>query len=117
VLAGPDGKILSTVEGYTEASRFQEQLQRTLAGLSNPEWMSRDYDEAAKAVAASEYARAVSLLKNVLEDNGDRPVQVKARQLLTDIEQQGASRLAQAKQLEDKGQTPEALDTLTQLAR
>src|SRR5262249_43142180 len=34
VLAAPDGKILGTLEGYTEAGRFHEQLQRALASVT-----------------------------------------------------------------------------------
>src|SRR5438270_2814606 len=64
VLAAPDGKILGTLEGYLEGARFQEHLQRVLAGLSNPEWMQRDYLDATKAIAAADYARAFALLKS-----------------------------------------------------
>jgi thioredoxin-like negative regulator of GroEL len=117
VLAGPDGKILGTLEGYMDAARFQDHLQRALASLGNPEWMKRDYDEAARAISLSDYSRAVALLKSVTEDGKNRPIQVKARQLLNDLEQQAAGRLARAKQLEDKGQTTEALDILTELLR
>ncbi len=117
VLAAPDGKIIGTVEGYVEAGRFQEHLQRALVAAGNPEWMARDYEEAAKAVAAGDPARAVALLKSVAEDGKDRPVQVKARQLLSELEQQAAARLAQARQLEDKGQTPQAMDALAELLR
>jgi predicted Zn-dependent protease len=42
---------------------------------------------------------------------------VKSRQLLQDLEQQAAGRLARAKQLVDKGQTEEAMQTVTQLIR
>jgi thioredoxin-related protein len=117
VLAAPDGKILGTLEGYMEAPRFQEQLRRVLAGLSNPEWMTRDYQEAAKAIAASDYARAIALLKSIAEDGKNRPVQVKAGQLLNDLEQQAAGRLVHARQLDDKGQTSEAITTLSELLR
>jgi thioredoxin-like negative regulator of GroEL len=117
VLAGPDGKILGTVEGFQDAVRFHENLQRALAAVSNPEWMLRDYQAAAKAIAASDYARAVALLKSIVEDNKGRPVQVKAGQLLKDLEQQAAGRLAHARQLNDKGQTSEAMDTLTDTLR
>src|SRR5438876_61198 len=75
VLAGPDGKILGTQEGYMEAPRFLEQLQRVLVSVSNPEWMTRDYQEAAKAIDASDYARAIALLKSVTEDGKERSVQ------------------------------------------
>src|SRR5262249_1250784 len=56
VLAAPDGKILGTLEGYMEAPRLHEHLQRVLASLSNPEWMKRDYQEASKAIASADYA-------------------------------------------------------------
>jgi thioredoxin-like negative regulator of GroEL len=117
VLAASDGKILATLEGYMDAFRFHEQLQRALVSVSNPEWMNRDYQEAGKAMAASDYARAVALLKGIVEDGQNRPTQGKARQLLNDLEQQAAGRLARAKQLEDKGQTTEAIETLTDLVR
>jgi tetratricopeptide (TPR) repeat protein len=117
VLAASDGKILATLEGYMEPIRFHEQLQRALVSVSNPEWMNRDYLEAGKAVAGSDYARAVALLKGVTEDGQNRPIQLKARQLLNELDQQAATRLARAKQYEDKGQTTEAMETLTELVR
>ncbi len=117
VLAASDGKILATLEGYLEPIRFHEQLQRALVSVSNPEWMNRDYLEAGKAVAGADYARAVALLKGVTEDGQNRPIQLKARQLLNELDQQAATRLARAKQYEDKGQTTEAMETLTELVR
>jgi thioredoxin-like negative regulator of GroEL len=117
VLAAPDGKILGTMEGFQDAVRFHENLQRALAAVSNPEWMQRDYEAAAKAVTASDYARAVALLKAITEDGKARPVQLKAGQLLKNLEQQAAGRLAQARRLNDRGQTAEAVDTLTETVR
>jgi thioredoxin-like negative regulator of GroEL len=117
VLAAPDGKILGTLEGFMEAPRFLEQLQRALASVSSPEWMARDYQEATKAIAASDYSKAVALLKVVLEDRMERPVQLKARQLLQDLEQQAGARLARARQLVERGQSTEAIDTVTELVR
>jgi len=117
VLAAPDGKILGTIEGFQDATHFHENLQRALAAVSNPEWMLRDYQIAAKAIAASDYARAVALLKSIVEDAKGRPVQLKAAQLLKSLEQQAAGRLAHARQLNDRGQTAEAMDTLTETVR
>jgi thioredoxin-related protein len=117
VLAGPDGKIVGTLEGYLDAGRLQEQLNRVLADLNNPEWMQRDYQEAGKAIASADYARAIALLKSVNEDGRDRPVQTKARQLLQDLEQQAAGKLARAKQLEEHGQTSDAINTVSELLR
>src|SRR5262249_45306929 len=75
VLAAPDGKILGTLEGYQDAARFHENLQRALASVSNPEWMLRDYQAATAAIASADYARAVALLKSIGEDGKTRPVQ------------------------------------------
>jgi thioredoxin-like negative regulator of GroEL len=117
VFAAPDGQILDTFSGYVEVPALAEHLKRTLARVSNPEWMQRDYQDAAKAVAASDYPRAVPLLKRILEDGKQRPLQVKAQQLLQGIEQQAADRLVRVKQLNDKGQTAEATEALTELLR
>lgn len=117
VMAAPDGKILVTVDGYKDASQFVDYLQRALGTLHNPEWMARDYEAATKAIADSDYSRAVALLKSVLEDGKNRPIQIKAQQQLDDLEQQAATRLARAKQQHDKGQTAEALESVSDLLR
>jgi thioredoxin-like negative regulator of GroEL len=117
VLASPDGKILDVQVGFIEAAPFQEKLQKVLNAATNPDWMVRDYDGAAKAIASSDYARAIALLQHILEDDKQRPIQAKARQLLQDLEQQAAGRIARAKQLVDKGNTTEAVETLTELIR
>jgi thioredoxin-like negative regulator of GroEL len=117
VLADAERKILGTMEGYVEAPRFQEKLARALGRVANPEWMVRDYQEAVKAFGAPDYAKAVTLLKGVLEDGKARPVQEKARQLLSTIEKQAATKLARARELNDKGQSTEAVTALTELVR
>src|SRR5262249_26233219 len=78
VLAGSDGKIIGTLEGYLDASRLHDQLQRVLTVVANPEWMNRDYQEANKAIQATDPARAIALLKSIVEDGKDRAVQVRA---------------------------------------
>ena len=117
VLASPEGKILDVIEGFKEPAPLQEHLHRALTLVSNPEWMQCDYQEAGKAIGSSDYSRAIALLKNVLQDGKERPIQVKARQILEDLEQQSAGRLARAKQLADKGETTEAIDKMTELIR
>jgi tetratricopeptide (TPR) repeat protein len=114
IIAAADGKILAFLEGYQDARPLHDHLQRALA-MQTPDWMARDFQEASKAIAAGQYATAVSLLKKVLEDGKDRPVQTKAKAVLDEIEQQAAGRLVRVKQLEDKGQYPEAIDLLTEL--
>jgi thioredoxin-like negative regulator of GroEL len=117
VLAGPDGKIIGVLEGYQEPPRLAEQLQKVASGYASPEWMLRDYQEAAKAILASDYSRAIALLKSIVQDGRDRSVQVKARQVLQDLEQQAAGRLARAKSLQDRGQSADAAEALTDLLR
>jgi len=116
ILAGNDGKILGWVEGYMEVARMSEHLQRASV-VQTPDWMARDYNEASKSLTAGDHSRAVTLLKNIVEDGKDRPVQGKAREILQEIEMQAAGRLERARQLDEKGQTLEALDLVTELLR
>jgi thioredoxin-related protein len=119
ILAAPDGKILMTVEGFQEAVKFQENLQRVLASVGNPEWMQRDYQIAAKAIAERDYGKGVALLKAILDDGraAKTPVQANAANLLKQVEQQAASELSRAKQLVDQGRTGEASGVLTKLVK
>ena len=117
VFAGSEGKILSVQTGYVAAAPMQELLQQLLVVAGAPEWMDRDYRLAAQAVAATEYGRAITLLKSVTQDGKQRPIQLKARQLLKDLEGQAAVELARARQLVDKGQKMEALETTNEVLR
>lgn len=114
IIAAADGKIIAFVEGYVEAKQLLEHLSRSLA-VQTPDWMARDYQEASKAVGTGDYAKAVSLLKGLLVDGKDRPVQNKARVVLDEIEQQAAGRLVRVRQLQDKGEYELAMDLLTEL--
>jgi hypothetical protein len=53
----------------------------------------------------------------VLVDGKTRPIQEKAKQLLTEIEKQAAGKLARARQLSDKGQTTEAIAGFTEVVK
>jgi thioredoxin-like negative regulator of GroEL len=117
LLAAPDGKILGVIEGYLEAGRLNDHLVRAVQTAATPDWMARDMQEATKSMAGGEYARAVTLLKGIGQDGKTRPVQVKARQMLGELEQQAAGRLARARQMQDNGQSLEAIDTLTSLMK
>jgi thioredoxin-like negative regulator of GroEL len=117
ILAAPDGKILMTVEGYQEASVFHENLQRVLAAVSNPDWMQRDYQIAAKAINDRDYAKGVALLKAILEDGKSRPVQINASNLLKQVEQQASVELGQARRMVETGRTSEASTVLARLVK
>ncbi len=117
VFANAEGKILGYQEGFVEAPRLKELLQKTVTLVSTPEWMAMDYDEANKAVSGNDYARAVSLLKNIVEDGKDRPVQNKARTLLQDLEQQAGTRYSRARLLAERNQTAEAIEALNEVIK
>jgi thioredoxin-related protein len=115
ILAGPDGRIVRSIEGYVEAGRLLEQLQE-IAGVSvSPDWMIRARDDARKAVLAGDYARALILLQSILRDGQSRPVQQEARKLIAEIDQQARTRLAQAKAIDERGQALEAANELTRV--
>jgi thioredoxin-related protein len=114
VFAGPDGRILGVQEGFVEAPRLREEVMATVALVVAPEWMLRDYQDAARAATEGQAAKALTLLNTVIEDGKDRPVQGKARQLLQELEQQATTRLAEAKAQPDRTKSADALTRLTQ---
>jgi hypothetical protein len=118
VFATPEGKILGFQEGFVEAPALQELIHKALASLAAPpDWMARDLQEAGRAVLGSDFARAVVLLKKIVEDGKDRPVQSQARQMLQEIEEQAAGRCLKAKQLIAKGEMAEAVEHVLETVR
>jgi tetratricopeptide (TPR) repeat protein len=117
VYASPEGRILGFQEGFIEAPVFHEQVQRAVNAVSTPEWMARDFEEAAKAAAQKEYPRALTLLKSIVEDGKERQVQTKARQLIQEVEQQATEQLAAAKKKADKGDTAEAMKSAGEVTK
>lgn len=117
VLAGSDGKIHNFIEGYLEADRLNEHMKRAVTATTTTDWMARDFNEASKAIGIGDYPRAVSLLKGLIREAGEKPVGIKARDVLDGVEKQATGRLVRARDLEDKGYTPEAMDTLADLMK
>jgi len=117
VLAGPDGKIHGFIEGYLESDRLIDNLRRTVTASTTSDGAARDFEQASRALAVGDYPRAVGLLKGIVKDAGEKPVGAKAKQILDDIERVAAGRLARAKELEQRGFTQEAVDTLAEAVR
>jgi thioredoxin-related protein len=117
LLASPDGKIHNFIEGYLESDRLAEHMKRAVAASTTADWMARDFNEASKAIGNSDYPRAVGLLKGLVREAGDKPVGVKAKGVLEGVEKQAAVKLARARELEEKGYTPEAMDSLADLMK
>lgn len=118
VFAAPDGRILGFQEGFVEAPRMKELLTHSIAAVATPEWMKVDYNTASQMVqTGKEIAKAIGLLRNILEDGKDRPVQAKARGLLQEIEQQGTAKLQRARSDAEHGQKAQAIEAATELAK
>lgn len=115
IYASHEGNILGYREGFLEAPALKEQLTKILVDVGTPDWMRRDFEAGEKAVAAGEFAKAISLLRNVVEDGKARPVQVKARTFLADLEKRASEDASRARALADKGQTREAIAALDKL--
>ncbi len=118
VLAAPDGKIIAFLEGYQDAATMAEHLKRavTASAAAPLDVAARDYNEAAKAVAAADYPRAVTLLKGIVRDAAGQPVAGKAQQVLDGIERQAAGVLVRAKERHTAGHA-DAADALADLTR
>ena len=117
VLADPDGKVFETVEGFVEAAKLQDSLQRLLARVQVPAWMTRAYQEATTSLESADYARAVEGLRKIVADGRELPVQARARSLLATIEQQAAERFARLRDLAGAGHELAALDALQDFAQ
>ncbi len=111
ILARPDAQY-ETFVGYQDAEFLHEKITRVVALLKPKEVISRDFENAVKWEAGGEYARAISALRNVLDDNKSKPLQKNAQELLQKIEKRAEDRLAQAKDLQAKAKSVEALEAL-----
>ncbi|MBI1917536.1 MAG: DUF255 domain-containing protein [Planctomycetes bacterium] len=131
VVADPSGRILNAHAGFLEAPAFLEFLRRvtppsvaapvSAAGpaapaAAVPAWMSDDLQNATEAVARSEYARAVGLLKNILKEDGKNDAQAKAARLLEEIEKKASTQLERVKELRTTGPVQDALQAARELA-
>lgn len=117
VIANADGKIVGYLKGYQDAEAFHGVLQRVLGTLQSPEWMQKDLELALKKVQSGEYPDAIPLLRRIVEDGKGRPLQQHAQKYLDAIELKASERLAQARDLEEKGRVGEAMESLEDTIR
>jgi thioredoxin-like negative regulator of GroEL len=118
VLATPEGRIArDPLVGFQEADVLHEQLQRLVTSLAPSDTLKREYENAVKWEAAGEYTRAINALRNILDSERGRDQHKNSRELLQKIEKRAEIQLARAKELQDKGQAAEALETLTEMLR
>ncbi|MCZ2342555.1 MAG: thioredoxin family protein [Bacteroidales bacterium] len=117
VLAGPDGKIHGFLQGYVSAEQLKDHAERAVLAVTTPDWVARDLQEANKAIGTSDYTRAVSLLKGITTNAKNSPAKTKATQVLAELEQSAANRLARVKVLESQGELTAATNLLTEIMR
>jgi thioredoxin-like negative regulator of GroEL len=117
VYASPDGKILGYHEGFLEAPKFKEHIRSLIAAVSEPDWMGHDYREALQAQAGSDFARAIALLRHVLEDGKDRPTQQKARKSLQEIESQAAAKIKEGRDLIEQGRASDGYEIVRSVVK
>lgn len=117
VLAGPDGKIHGFLQGYVTADQLKDHAERAVLAVTTPDWVARDLQEANKAIGSADYTRAVTLLKGIASNAKASPAKTKATQVLAELEQSAANRLARVKVLESQGEITAATNLLTEVMR
>jgi Thioredoxin-like len=119
VLASPEGRIVSDppLIGFQEPEVLHERLQRVLATLYPNDAAKGELENAAKWEASGEYARAITVLRNILDDQKAISLHRNAQDLLQKIEKRGDEHLMRAKEMNARGQTLEALESLTDVRR
>ncbi len=90
VLAAPDKRILNTMEGYQESEKLHDSLQKMLASLTPTDGMTRNLQMAAKWVSTGEFARAIPVLRGLLDDAKAKPLHPQAAELMQKLEQNAA---------------------------
>jgi thioredoxin-like negative regulator of GroEL len=117
VLAGPDGKIHSFLQGYLTADQIRDPMKRTALAVATPDWIARDLELAGKAIAAAEYPKAVGLLNAIVSDGKSAAAVDKAKTILSEVETIAAQKLVVAKNREIVGDTAGATKALAELAK
>jgi thioredoxin-related protein/outer membrane protein assembly factor BamD (BamD/ComL family) len=115
--AAPTGAIVGHQEGFIDAEPFRKKLVEVLVAVGTPDTMGRDYELAQKAVKDGDQARALALLRQVVEDGHSRPVQVKARKMIEELEGLAKQHEAKAREMVGSGKTAEAVAELMKLDR
>ncbi|MGL4555125.1 MAG: DUF255 domain-containing protein [Gemmataceae bacterium] len=115
--ASPTGGIVGHQEGFVEAEPFKKTLVEVLVKVGTPDTMARDFELAGKAARDGDQAKALALLRQVVEDGRRRPVQVQARKAIEELEGQAKQSESKAREMADRGKTAEAVEELKKLDR
>lgn len=131
VAAAPDGRIVDLafrgrplraeerpyLKGFQEADAFHEILQKLSGSLQAPDWMQHELQLALQKMQQGEYGVAITALRGILNDAKGRPIHGHAQKYLDAIEQKAMERVVQARDMQDKGNTAEAIAHLSDTIR
>jgi thioredoxin-related protein len=117
VLAGADGTIHAFVQGYVEVDAFKEQLKRTTELVSADLKSGRELAEAATAIKAGEYGRAIPVLQRLAIVAKGKPAETKAKAMLAETETAGSERLRKANGHLESGDRDSAIRQFNEIAR
>jgi thioredoxin-like negative regulator of GroEL len=117
VLATADGRVAHTLAGFKDADFLFEHMQRVVASSTPSDAMQGDFENARKWEANGDFASAIKTLRNILDNGKGVALKRSAQELLRQIEMRAVERINAAKALQEKGQTTEALEALTDVVR
>ena len=118
VIAAPDGKIVSFLQGYVTADQLRDHVKSAVIdAVSTPEWATRDLAEGDKALRLGDATRAVALWKNIAAGVSESPVRVKAEAGVAAVEKSARERLARGQELEAKRDLAAAVEVYSDLIR
>lgn len=119
IIASADGRILTIIEGFVEPAKLLPHLNKAATSGSGaaPEWMARDVRESEAAIQQGDFARAIGILRGVVEHKDEHVVKERARQTLAALEKRAASQLAAANAMQAKGQLLDAMDSFAEVSR
>ena len=118
VIAAPDGKIVSFLQGYVTADQLRDHVKgAVIEAVATPEWATRDLAEGEKALRLGDATRAVALWKNIAGGVAESPVRVKAVQGVAAVEKAAGERLSRGQQLEARRDFAAAVEVYSDLIR
>ena len=118
VIAAPDGKIVSFLQGYVTADQLRDHVKSAVIDtVSTPEWATRDLAEGDKALRLGDATRAFALWKTIAAGVADSPVRVKAEAGMASVEKAAGERLGRGKQLEAGRDVAAAVEVYSDLIR
>ncbi len=118
VIAAPDGKIVSFLQGYVTADQLRDHVKSAVIDtIATPEWATRDLAEGDKALRLGDATRAFALWKTIAAGVPESPVRAKAEAGVASVEKAAGERLTRGQQLEARRDVAAAVEVYSDLIR